>query len=948
MANKNFEIKNGLTVAGTERITSAGLLTGTTSTQAASDNTTKLASTAYVTTALANLADSAPSTLNTLNELAAALGDDANYATTTTNAIATKAPLASPTFTGTIKMQSNGAYFRDGVGNSLSSGWDATGDDHSTWINFEGYQGGTTKFRDLRIGNGKQSAFVHFDGSAASVTISGALTVTGEVRTTNLNTASSTGTLVMYGGATNKGGMIELSGGNNTGATGSGIVFKTGPSTANPAERMRILSGGNVGIGTTNPQDTLHVVTDSSTTNDTVDVVRIEATSSGTPAVGFGPAIDFRAERAGSAADSVGRLGFVADIMTASRVDGAFVVETAIDGAYTERLRIDSTGRAGIGRTPSIANSKLEVGGADNVSLINVEASGATGGMGIGSTGLQFFHGSSSKMAINSSGQTLIFKGESGGVAPNSDSSLVLENSSHTYLQFLTPSNKDSGILFGDAASANPAQITYSHSTDDMSITAADNINLSADILNYSNAAGTGYLHMTGSSSRYADAGFWVADNYQLEVGQAHIYIKTQQAKNLTLGTSNTPRLTILADGKIGIGTANPAAALEVARGGAGYIAMFGAPHGSGKVVLFKDNHASPNKYNWLVGSQYNTNNAFEITPSTVVGGYTFNQPSITVLPTGKVGIGTNAPANMLDVKASGNDQGIMLKSTNNSNLIWLHQQSTSEGVLRIYGSGGAKVIIPGHNSPTYFNNGNNVGIGITDPDHKLEIYSGDYTTLKLRAPSYPTIKFEAINQNSGNGASIGVGANNALGINPNNSTTGMVVANNGDVGIGGSPGNAGKLTVYDNSTSNCGIRTRTGTSTHYTNVATTHTAVTANRYWHIKTNFYSTNNIMFVARVHGYSYGNSGHIVDIQRSGYAYAAHGQITGSQSVNNGSSSDTLTTYFASDNRLCFKHASPGGGYYNGYSLDFKTLSPTGYHWDFEVLDHVINATSGNHF
>ena len=100
MANKNFEIKNGLTVAGTERITSAGVITGTTATQSASDNTTKLASTAYVTTALANLSDSAPSTLNTLNELAAALGDDANYATTTTNAIAAKLPLAGGTVTG--------------------------------------------------------------------------------------------------------------------------------------------------------------------------------------------------------------------------------------------------------------------------------------------------------------------------------------------------------------------------------------------------------------------------------------------------------------------------------------------------------------------------------------------------------------------------------------------------------------------------------------------------------------------------------------------------------------------------------------------------------------------------------------------------------------------------------------------------------------------------------
>lgn len=41
----------------------------------------------YVTTAVANLVDSAPSTLDTLNELAAALGDDPNYATTTASLI---------------------------------------------------------------------------------------------------------------------------------------------------------------------------------------------------------------------------------------------------------------------------------------------------------------------------------------------------------------------------------------------------------------------------------------------------------------------------------------------------------------------------------------------------------------------------------------------------------------------------------------------------------------------------------------------------------------------------------------------------------------------------------------------------------------------------------------------------------------------------------------------
>ena len=74
----------------------------TATTQSAGNNSTKIATTAYTDTAISNLVDSSPSALNTLNELAAALGDDANFSTTVTNSIATKAPLASPTFTGTV------------------------------------------------------------------------------------------------------------------------------------------------------------------------------------------------------------------------------------------------------------------------------------------------------------------------------------------------------------------------------------------------------------------------------------------------------------------------------------------------------------------------------------------------------------------------------------------------------------------------------------------------------------------------------------------------------------------------------------------------------------------------------------------------------------------------------------------------------------------------------
>lgn len=52
-----------------------------------SDNSQRVATTGYVRTAVANLIDSSPATLDTLDELAAALGDDANFATTTANAL---------------------------------------------------------------------------------------------------------------------------------------------------------------------------------------------------------------------------------------------------------------------------------------------------------------------------------------------------------------------------------------------------------------------------------------------------------------------------------------------------------------------------------------------------------------------------------------------------------------------------------------------------------------------------------------------------------------------------------------------------------------------------------------------------------------------------------------------------------------------------------------------
>ena len=95
----------------------------TTSTQSAGNNTTRIATTAFVTTAINNLINSAPGTLDTLDEIAAALNDDPSFTTTVNNAIATKLPLAGGTMTGNIAHASD---FTIDVGGDISL--DAAGD----------------------------------------------------------------------------------------------------------------------------------------------------------------------------------------------------------------------------------------------------------------------------------------------------------------------------------------------------------------------------------------------------------------------------------------------------------------------------------------------------------------------------------------------------------------------------------------------------------------------------------------------------------------------------------------------------------------------------------------------------------------------------------------------------------------------------------------------------
>ena len=83
--------------------------------QATAIATAKSEAIADATSQVNALLTGAPAALNTLDELAAALGDDANFASTVTTNLAAKAPLASPTFTGTVTVAAAGVAFTDGT-----------------------------------------------------------------------------------------------------------------------------------------------------------------------------------------------------------------------------------------------------------------------------------------------------------------------------------------------------------------------------------------------------------------------------------------------------------------------------------------------------------------------------------------------------------------------------------------------------------------------------------------------------------------------------------------------------------------------------------------------------------------------------------------------------------------------------------------------------------------
>ena len=308
-----------LTDVKSEQIQSSVALAGspTTTTQSASDNSTKIATTAYVETAVANLVASAPSALNTLDELAAALNDDASFSTTVTNSIATKLPLAGGTMSGALNMGSQNITNAGTIAGTLAT--------------------------------------------AAQTNITSLGTLTGLTSSGNITISTSSGGggyLILDNTATGGRDYRIISTNNAHGSLGGGdFAILDNDVSGNDAAKTRLLidSSGNVGIGTTSPTTSLDLVHQISTTGIEYPVLiaGIDVGNTQNQDTGSGIGLQFKLAGNDSSGDSLVGAGIVAMRESGTDADSSTALAFQIsqnDTTLDEAMRIDSSGRVLIGQ----------------------------------------------------------------------------------------------------------------------------------------------------------------------------------------------------------------------------------------------------------------------------------------------------------------------------------------------------------------------------------------------------------------------------------------------------------------------------------------------------------------------------------------------------------------------------------------------------------------------
>ena len=811
---KKFVVKNGLIASDLSYPTSDGtanqslvtdgagnLSFGTLSTSTVTEGSNLYYTDARADARVALIVDAAPSTLDTLNELAAALGDDANFSTTVTNSIANKLPLAGGTITGDVSFTNGNKAVFGGTGqgaleiyahatnNNVYISENAAGNLNLGADNFNIYTNAFTKqVASFTAGSAK----LLNDGNEKLATTATGIDVTGNVSLAD--------------------------GGRATFGTGDDLqIYHTGgTSVINDVGTGRLFIGGSPGVDIGAPEIDEYYIrayNDGAVELYYDNAKKLETTSTGIDVTGTtttdqflyvnspnGTQLQLRSE------DAYTTLGAGNRNLNVSANRTIF-----LDDAFAEVMRINDNGNVGIGTaTPATAlhvrGTASTVGATRSVvTLTDDTAMGINVGSGVAFRGLY----TSAGAEANYGG---IFAGKSNANSGNANGYLSLSYSASGTLTEGIRISETGKVGIGDSTPTANGLTVFS------SVTGATRLNLHiggsgtvpnsgsfntisnnhhADILISSNGYinGNGNPVITSNHANMGGTGIKIAGAN----GSHDIKFYTSNASNFVRGTEliNAERMTISNVGNVGIGTSAPSTKLDISTSGADGITLNADTVTATASSRLFFNNGTAGK---AVGL-FNSFNALRFTVLATPGTSTGTE-KMRLTEAGFLSLGGHAPATVLDIANVGGAHGLALnEDANNATLssrLFLNN-GTAGKAISIMNNGNnlsiSTAATPGSGSGSekvrILENGN-VGIGTSSPAGPLEINTGTGVdilgnTVVITRPA--ASDYSAITFRTGSTADWSAGQNSVGGFgiweNGSGALNRFIIKDGGNVGIG-------------------------------------------------------------------------------------------------------------------------------------------------------------------
>ena len=643
------------------------------------------------------------------------------------------------------------------------------------------------------------------------------LEVAGRIRVT-------TDPTIEFYEASNKRGGVQWDATNdyvNMFAVGGDIRFDIG------GEKMRILSGGNIGIGTTSPNAKLEVVgktyfNDTSNPDGgsgvgeggslivegrrdgTANLIALRARDASAPTValpnGQGGLIRWQGFD-GSDFAQMGAIAVVADGQAVANNDAPskMIFYTTADGgeALTTALTLDKSQNATFASDISIPVAKKLYFGGGSHTYIGEDIDDR----------LRFFTGGTEFMRFTEdTSDTINFYTDAtfagAAIVQGDDKSFIVKSANGTI-------NATMGAASSSAVTTGAITVRHGGTT---------KIVLNANDNSYFNNGNVG-IGTTSPNDKLHIVGNLFIENSSPEItfetGSSHYnwQIAAQENVNAALefsvgsqdaDASNdtfTPKMVILQNGNVGIGTTSPALPLQI-------------NHGSSSVALYTYggfNHqakfeSADAEAAIIIQDSNSTNNGNRI--GVITNDMTFitnDVEKMRIKSNGKVGIGTlNAQNAELAIK-SGSNVDLELFSESSGTAWQSYNRTTSAwGYLRFLAGGGEQMRV--------HTNGY-VGIGTTSPAQKLEVVNSGFAYVRTRSTAGSFTGFD-IGQHTGGGIFLNNRDNTAITLMTNN-TTAITIDNSQNTSFAGSISVAvAKANTLNNQANSHNIIYRTGTST--------------------------------------------------------------------------------------------------------------------------------------